>query len=159
MTESTEIQEIVIITGASSGIGAATARELARKGFHVLAGVRRDRDAEAMRGAGIEPLILDITKPDHIRALATRVNVRVLPQMSTAVWSCVDATHPRFYALRPCSNSPIKAARASGCSFVVRCPPGNRTIESPSLPSRSSDSSICRCSNGSSSLPPTRKRN
>jgi NADP-dependent 3-hydroxy acid dehydrogenase YdfG len=43
MTTSPEIQEIVIITSASSGIGAATARELARRGFHVLAGVRRDR--------------------------------------------------------------------------------------------------------------------
>ncbi|WP_437488904.1 SDR family NAD(P)-dependent oxidoreductase [Sorangium sp. So ce1014] len=74
MTASPEIQEIVIITGASTGIGAATARELARRGFHVLAGVRRDRDADAIRGPGIEPLILDITNPDHIRALATRVH-------------------------------------------------------------------------------------
>ena len=73
MTTSPEIQEIVIITGASSGIGAATARELARWGFHVLAGVRRDQDADAIRGPGIEPLIIDITNPDHIRALATRV--------------------------------------------------------------------------------------
>ena len=74
MTASPEIQELVIITGASTGIGAATARELARRGFHVLAGVRRDRDADAIRGPGIEPLILDITHPDHIRALATRVH-------------------------------------------------------------------------------------
>ena len=73
MTATPEIQEIVIITGASSGIGAATARELARRGFHVLAGVRRDQDADAIRGPGIEPLIIDITNPDHIRALATRV--------------------------------------------------------------------------------------
>src|ERR1700719_1025779 len=73
-TTSPEIQEIVIITGASSGLGAATARELARRGFHVLAGVRRDRDANAIRGPGIEPLIIDITNPDHIRALATRVH-------------------------------------------------------------------------------------
>jgi NAD(P)-dependent dehydrogenase (short-subunit alcohol dehydrogenase family) len=73
MTASSEIQEIGIITGASTGIGAATARELARRGFHVLAGVRRDLDADAMRGPGIEPLIVDITNPDHIRALATRV--------------------------------------------------------------------------------------
>jgi NAD(P)-dependent dehydrogenase (short-subunit alcohol dehydrogenase family) len=69
-----EIQEIAIVTGASTGIGAATARELARRGFHVLAGVRRDRDADAIRGPGIEPLIIDITNPDHIRALATRVH-------------------------------------------------------------------------------------
>ena len=74
MTASMEIQEIVIITGASSGIGAATARELAQRGFHVLAGVRRDRDADAIRGPRIEPLIIDITNPDHIRALAARVH-------------------------------------------------------------------------------------
>jgi NAD(P)-dependent dehydrogenase (short-subunit alcohol dehydrogenase family) len=74
MTASTEMQEIVIITGASSGIGDATARELASRGFHILAGVRNDRDADAIRGAGIEPLIIDITNPDHIRALATRVH-------------------------------------------------------------------------------------
>src|SRR5262245_31941598 len=71
---SPEIQEIAVITGASTGIGPATARELARRGFHVLAGVRRDRDADAIRGPGIEPLIIDITNPDHIQALATRVH-------------------------------------------------------------------------------------
>jgi NAD(P)-dependent dehydrogenase (short-subunit alcohol dehydrogenase family) len=74
MTAAPEIQEIVIITGASTGIGAATARELARRGFHVLAGVRRDSDADAIRGPGIEPLIIDITNPNHIRALAARVH-------------------------------------------------------------------------------------
>jgi NAD(P)-dependent dehydrogenase (short-subunit alcohol dehydrogenase family) len=74
MTASVETQEIVIITGASSGIGEATARELARRGFHVLAGIRRNQDADAIRGLNIEPLILDITKPDHIRALADRVH-------------------------------------------------------------------------------------
>ena len=74
MAASPEIQEIAVITGASTGMGAATARELARRGFHVLAGVRRDRDADAIRGPGIEPLIIDITNPDHIQALATRVH-------------------------------------------------------------------------------------
>ena len=74
MAASPEIQEIAVVTGASTGMGAATARELARRGFHVLAGVRRDRDADAIRGPGIEPLIIDITNPDHIRALATRVH-------------------------------------------------------------------------------------
>ena len=74
MTVSTEMQEIAVVTGASTGIGAATARELARRGFHVLAGVRRDRDADAIRGLGIEPLIIDITNPEHIQALVTRVS-------------------------------------------------------------------------------------
>jgi len=74
MTASSGIQELVVVTGASTGIGAATARELAPRGFHVLAGVRRDRDADAIRGPGIEPLIIDTTNPDHVQALADRVH-------------------------------------------------------------------------------------
>ena len=61
------------MTGASTGMGAATARELARKGFHVLAGVRRDIDADALRGDGIEPHILDITVESDVAAIAERV--------------------------------------------------------------------------------------
>ncbi|MBU2664740.1 SDR family oxidoreductase [Actinoplanes bogorensis] len=61
--------QLVVVTGASTGIGAATARELARQGFHVLAGVRREQDA----GPGVEPVILDITEPAHIEALRARV--------------------------------------------------------------------------------------
>jgi NAD(P)-dependent dehydrogenase (short-subunit alcohol dehydrogenase family) len=72
MTTSSETPEHVIVTGASVGMGAATARELACRGFHVLAGVRRDSDADAIRGAGIEPVILDITDHDQIAALAAR---------------------------------------------------------------------------------------
>ncbi|MET0901351.1 MAG: SDR family NAD(P)-dependent oxidoreductase [Mycobacterium sp.] len=74
MTVSPENQELVIITGTSTGIGAAAARELARRGFHVLAGVRRDRDAEAIRQPGIEPVIIDVTNSDHVGALADRVH-------------------------------------------------------------------------------------
>src|ERR1700712_2481742 len=73
MTASPELHELAIVTGTSSGIGAATARELARRGFHVLAGVRRDRDADAIRALGIEPVIIDVTDQDHIQALAARV--------------------------------------------------------------------------------------
>jgi NAD(P)-dependent dehydrogenase (short-subunit alcohol dehydrogenase family) len=73
MTASTEAGEIAVVTGASTDIGAATAHELARRGYHVLAGVRRDRDADAIRGPGIEPLIIDITDADHIGALTSRV--------------------------------------------------------------------------------------
>ena len=73
MTLSSEIQELAIVTGASTGMGAATARELARRKFHVLAGVRRDQDADAIRGPGVEPVILDITNAEHIRSLVHRV--------------------------------------------------------------------------------------
>ncbi|XVS62230.1 SDR family oxidoreductase [Actinosynnema sp. CA-299493] len=61
------------MTGASTGMGASAARELARRGFHVLAGVRRDRDADAIRSTGVEPIILDITESEQVEALAARV--------------------------------------------------------------------------------------
>ena len=66
-------QELVIVTGASTGIGAATARELAQRGLHVLAGVRRDVDAESLQADGIEPHILDITVEADVAAIADRV--------------------------------------------------------------------------------------
>ena len=68
--------ELIVVTGASTGIGAATVKLLAHRGFHVLAGVRRDVDADALRGLGIEgiePCILDITVESDITAVAARV--------------------------------------------------------------------------------------
>lgn len=66
----------VVVTGASTGIGAASAHALANRGFHVLAGVRRDQDADSLRRPGVEPIILDITRPDHIAELAARVGAQ-----------------------------------------------------------------------------------
>jgi NAD(P)-dependent dehydrogenase (short-subunit alcohol dehydrogenase family) len=66
-------RELIVVTGASTGMGAATAKELAGRGFHVLAGVRREIDADALRGDGIEPLILDITVESDVAAVANRV--------------------------------------------------------------------------------------
>ena len=65
-----------LVTGASSGIGRATALELARAGFHVFAGVRKPEDGDSVqtdaRGE-LEPVILDLTDPDQIAAVATRI--------------------------------------------------------------------------------------
>lgn len=66
-------RDLAVVTGASSGIGAATARELAERGYHVLAGVRRKVDADVLRIANIEPIILDITHEAGIAALSQRV--------------------------------------------------------------------------------------
>ena len=66
-------REIIVVTGASTGIGAATARELARRGFHVLAGVRRGTDADALRAANLEPIMLDITNEAEILALVKQI--------------------------------------------------------------------------------------
>jgi NADP-dependent 3-hydroxy acid dehydrogenase YdfG len=65
---------IAVVTGASSGIGAATARRLAEDGFAVWAAARRvDRLAElAAAHPGIEAVPLDVTDPDAVAALAAR---------------------------------------------------------------------------------------
>lgn len=61
--------QIVLLTGASTGIGRATARHLDQLGYTVFAGVRREPDgAELQKGASarLKPIILDVTKPDDI---------------------------------------------------------------------------------------------
>ena len=66
-------RESVVVTGASTGIGAATARELAKRGFQVLAGVRRGIDADALRTTNLEPILLDITNEVDIAALVKHI--------------------------------------------------------------------------------------
>lgn len=73
MTPSTEVLGLAIVTGSSSGIGRATAQRLAADGFHVLAGVRSPVDAEKIAADHIEPIILDVTKDEHITAVVDRV--------------------------------------------------------------------------------------
>jgi len=66
-------REIAVVTGASSGIGAATARLLAKNGFHVIAAARRMDRLEnlAKEDTNIEIVELDVTNQDQVDALAT----------------------------------------------------------------------------------------
>lgn len=64
-----EERKVALITGASTGIGRATALTLAQRGFEVFAGVRKKADGEAVKeaaGGGVTPLIIDVTKPASI---------------------------------------------------------------------------------------------
>ncbi len=63
-----------MVTGASSGIGAATVRSLAAAGFEVVAGARRmERCEEVAREVGGRALPLDVTDPVSVAALAEAV--------------------------------------------------------------------------------------
>ncbi len=59
----------VLVTGSSTGIGAACATRFAARGWRVLAGVRKAGDAPA----GTEEVLLDVTDADAIASAAARV--------------------------------------------------------------------------------------
>ncbi len=67
----------VVVTGTSTGIGAATALHLAEEGFHVFAGVRREADGNALQAKAPErltPLIIEVTDEATILAAAAAVS-------------------------------------------------------------------------------------
>ena len=67
--------KVIVITGASSGLGEATARLLAKKGARVVIGARRTEKLEAIvqdiraEGGQAEFIGMDITKPQEVQAL------------------------------------------------------------------------------------------
>ena len=74
---------IIVITGASTGIGASASIKLASLGFTVLAGVRKESDGLALVdrakessadnawSSNIRPVVIDVTEPHTLAAAAT----------------------------------------------------------------------------------------
>jgi NAD(P)-dependent dehydrogenase (short-subunit alcohol dehydrogenase family) len=68
----------VLVTGASSGIGRATALLLAQRGFTVLAGVRKLSDGDALHAEGgprLRPILVDVADARSVAAAADEVRV------------------------------------------------------------------------------------
>ncbi|WP_048761657.1 SDR family oxidoreductase [Corynebacterium vitaeruminis] len=90
---STNGQKVAVVTGASSGIGAATAKQFAAEGFRVVLGARREDKLEAVaeeiRAAGGEATVykVDVTSDEDVAALAkAEPRVDVLVNNAGGAW-------------------------------------------------------------------------
>jgi NAD(P)-dependent dehydrogenase (short-subunit alcohol dehydrogenase family) len=94
----TLVNQVAIVTGASSGVGAATARQLGRRGASVVLAARRvhelELEAQAIKAAGGQASAVptDIADPDQVirlfaRAVALFGRVDVLVNNAGANWS------------------------------------------------------------------------
>ena len=83
-------RRVVVVTGASTGIGFATARVLIARGAHVLGSVRRTTDASRLRaelGEGFTPLVFDVTDEAAVRAAVPLVSERL---DGSTLWGLVN---------------------------------------------------------------------
>ena len=80
----------VLITGASTGIGLSTALEMANQGYNVIAGVRKESDAQKLKDLSqnkIQTVILDVTKSEDI----VRVTQELSSQLAeTGLYSLIN---------------------------------------------------------------------
>lgn len=67
----------VLVTGASSGIGRATARELVGCGYTVFGTVRRATDADLLSRSGAIPVWMDVSDPAGIAAATAEISQRL----------------------------------------------------------------------------------
>jgi NADP-dependent 3-hydroxy acid dehydrogenase YdfG len=65
-------QKVIVITGASSGIGAALAKQLGLEGHQLVLGARRERELKevaAKAGTRVLPVVIDVTKRSDVERL------------------------------------------------------------------------------------------
>ena len=63
----------VLVTGASAGIGKATAILLAQNGYNVYGAARRTEKMQDLKNYGIKPIALDVTKDESVTACIEQI--------------------------------------------------------------------------------------
>ncbi|MBO6903061.1 MAG: SDR family oxidoreductase [Rhizobiaceae bacterium] len=130
-------QRSILVTGASSGIGAWCARALSTDGWRVFATARKPDDIAALRTVGIEAFYLDYTKPASIGKLVTDImeltggrldalyNNGAYAQAGAVEDVPVDALRHQFeanlFGWHDLTRRVIPAMRAQGHGRIVNC--------------------------------------
>ena len=131
-----DLQKLAVVTGASAGIGAATARALRREGFRLVLGARRVERLEALAaelgGAPeVEVHPLDVTDPASVRRFVSRITrLHVLVNNAGAAYGldsierAVEERWREMYELNVMgvlrmTRALLGALRASGDGHVV----------------------------------------
>lgn len=123
-------QRLAVVTGASSGIGQATARQLAAEGWLVIAAARRAERLErlaaevAATGTGrVVPAPLDAADPDAVAAMAADVLARfgtpgaIVNSAGAGVWRWPEETPPAL--MEQLLDTPFRAAYHTTYAFLA----------------------------------------
>ena len=63
-----DMKKVILLTGASSGIGYQTAESLAKEGHIVYGAARRTEKMETLKQFGVKPIYLDVTDEENIKS-------------------------------------------------------------------------------------------
>lgn len=127
----------ILITGASSGIGAHCARALKRDGWRVFATARRPQDMERLEAEGIEAFYLDYREPESISALVEAVLARTGGQLDALfnngahaqagavedlpVAALREQFEANFFGWHDLTRRIVPVMRAQGGGRIVHC--------------------------------------
>lgn len=87
-------KKVILITGASSGIGYETAKELAQQGNKVYGAARQVEKMVSLKEYGVTPLHLDVTDESSCREQLKRSSTRKAELTSWSTMQVMAAMAP-----------------------------------------------------------------